>query len=157
MAWTQDRKRQSVGSLKPKYDSDGKIWLYGYSLGAATRKTLGRLWIGTYGWNFVTAVADPSDVVKLGFIAAPKATYTSGVYGWFQIGGICSDAIMTTTTGTVGHGVEIVSDTIVSAGAANSGQDHQFAVMITAKTTSNSQDILMFPEKVDGQDAIAGE
>jgi hypothetical protein len=151
MAWTQDRDRGSVGSLKPKVDSDGKIWLYGYTATGATRKTLTSIQLGRYGWT-ETNIADTSDVQLLQYIASPKSTYTSGVYGWFQIGGQVSDAIMTTTTATVGQGVKLATDTIVSTGAAVTGNDNIFAVFTTAKATSTTFDIILFPEQIDGAD-----
>lgn len=148
MAWTQDRKRGSAGSLKFKYDTDGTVWVYAYSVTGATRKTKIKIIYGRYGWT-ATAIADTSDVQYLQYISFPKATYSSGTYGWYQIGGYCSDAIITTTTGTVGHAVKLATDTVVTTGAAPSGNDNEFAVFETVGATA-TYDLLLFPLRVDG-------
>jgi len=150
MAWLQDRKRGSAGTQQIKWDSDGTGWLYAYSTSGATRKTKIRIEYGQYGWS-ATAIADTSDVQLLQYIAFPKATYSSGTYGWYQVGGYCSDAIITTTTGTVGHAVKLASDAVVTTGAAPSGNDNEFGVFETTGSTA-TYDILLFPIRIDGAD-----
>jgi len=150
MAWLQDRKRGSVGSLQPKYDGDGSVWLYAYATAGATKKNAYAVMFGQYGWT-ATAVADTSDVQMLQYVGIAKSTYSSGDYGWFQIGGYCSDAVITTTTGTVGHAVKLASDAIVTAGAAPAGGDNEFGVFQTTGSTA-TYDILLFPVRIDGAD-----
>ena len=150
MAWLQDRKRGSVGSLQPKYDSDGSIWFYAYATSGATKKTGCQIIMGTYGWE-VLALADTSDVNYLQYVGIPKATYASGSYGWYQIGGYASDCIISTTTGTVGHAVLRATNTIVTGGANPTGDDNEFGVFQTTGSTA-TYDILLFPVRIDGAD-----
>lgn len=149
MAWMQDEKT-GTGSLEPKYNSDGSVDLYCYAAAALTRKTKCSVRLGTYGWNG-QAIADTSDVQLLQFIGFPRASMTTGDYGMIQVGGWISDAIITTTTGTVGHAVKLASDAVVTTGAAPSGLDNEFAVFesVGAAVTYN---MLLFGVRIDGAD-----
>jgi len=150
MAWLQDRKRGSAGTQMIKWDSDGTGWVYAYATSGATRKTKGKIGLGRYGWEF-SAIADTSDVQLLCYVGFPKATYSSGTYGWYQIAGYCSDAIITTTTGTVGHAVKVATDTVVTTGAAPSGNDNEFGVIQTTGAAT-TYDLLLFPVRIDQAD-----
>jgi len=150
MAWLQDRKRGSAGNMQMKWDGDGTGSLYAYATSGATRKTKISIQLGTYGWE-AKAVADTSDVQLLQYIAFPKATYSSGTYGWYQVAGYCSDAIITTTTGTVGHAVKLATDTVVTTGATPSGLDNEFGVFKTTGSAA-TYDILLFGVRIDGAD-----
>lgn len=150
MAWMQDKKT-GVPSLEPRCNSDGSIDLYCYASAAAmTRKTKCSVQLGAYGWTG-KAIADTSDVQLLQFIGFPKQTITTSNYGWVQIAGYVSDAVITTTTGTVGHAVKLATDTVVTTGAAPSGNDNEFAVFETAGSAA-TYDLLLFGVRIDGAD-----
>lgn len=150
MAWTFDNK-SGAGSLEPRCNSDGSIDLWVYATGVAlTRKTKCSIQMGAYGWSG-KAVADTSDVQLLQFVGFPKQTITTSNYGWVQVAGYVSDAIITTTTGTVGHSVKIVSDTVVTGGAAPAGLDNEIGVFETTGAAT-TYDVLLFGVRVDGAD-----
>ena len=152
MAFLNDASSTGVHQLKPKIDADGKIWLMAYAAAGATRKTKISIQLHQYGWQ-AKAIADTAATQLLQYIAFPKATYSSGQYGWFQIGGPCSDAVVTTTTGTVGYGIKLTTDTVITTGAtAKNGSDCCFGAFMTAKATSTTHDIMLFPERIDGAD-----
>lgn len=149
MAWMQDSK--AAPSLEPRYNSDGTIDLYCYASAAAlTYKTKCSIKMGAYGWTGV-AIADTSDVQMLQFIGFPRSTVATSAYGWVQVGGVCSDAIITTTTGTVGHAVKLATNTVVTTGAAPSGNDNEFGVFVSTGSTA-TYNILLFGMRIDGAD-----
>lgn len=150
MAWMQDEKT-GVPSLEPRYNSDGSVDLYCYaSATAVTRKTKCSVQMGAYGWT-AKAIADTSDVQLLQFIGFPKETIATSNYGWIQIGGYVSDAIITTTTGTVGHAIKLATDTIVTTGAAPAGLDNEIGVFETTGAAT-TYDVLLFGVRIDGAD-----
>jgi hypothetical protein len=150
MAWLQDTQRGNAASTQFKYDTNGNVWLYAYAVAGSTAKNDYSIGMGERGWD-ATAIYAGSDTQALHFIAIAKTTLASGEYGWFQIGGFCSDAVLSTTTGTVGHGIKEASGVCATLGAAPSGLDSVFGVFQSTGSTA-TYNILLFPLRVDGQD-----
>lgn len=148
-AWLQaSRTFGDVTPLGIRWDSDGRGYIQAYCNVAITAKTKTKLFMGQYGWTAST-VADTSDVCNFQYIGFPIVTYSTANVGWFQVAGYCSDAIITTTTGTVGHAVKLTTDTVVTTGAAPSGNDNEFAIFETTGATA-TYGLLLFPVMIDG-------
>lgn len=149
-AWLQASR--TVGDVAPlgvRWDSDGRGYVQAYCNVATTAKNDYKLFMGQYGWTAST-VADATGTQTLEYIGFPVATYSTANYGWFQISGVASDVVFVTGTGTVGHAVKLASDTAITSGAAPSGLDNEFAIILATTTDAATYTILLFPVMVDG-------
>ena len=153
MAWLNDETTRASQAFR--YDSDGSVWVRAYAVGGATKLTPISICYGQYGWH-ASAITDTSDVQMLQYVGVPKATYGSGVFGWFRIGGYMSDVITANTTGTIGQGVKLASDIVTtagaSAGAGSAVNDNQWAVFTATDAAATTHNLLLFPYRIDGAD-----
>lgn len=145
------RSRGGVAPLNIRWDVDGKGYIYGYTGAAAFSKGVKcKLIMGQYGYT-ACAISDTATTQYIQRLAFPQATYATAVYGWFQVAGVASDVVISTTTGTVGHAVKLATDTVVTTGAAPSGHHNEFGVFESTGSTA-TYNILLFPITIDGQD-----
>jgi hypothetical protein len=153
MAWLNDETTRATQAFR--HDSNGSIWVRAYAPAGATKLTPISICYGQNGWH-ASAITNTSDVQMLQYVGVPKATYGSGVFGWYQIGGYCSSVITANTTGTIAQGLKLASDIITttgaSAGAAAGVNDNQFAVFTVTEVAATSHNILLFPYRIDGAD-----
>jgi hypothetical protein len=146
----------SIAPLARKYDADGSIWVMAYPTAGATKKNPYSINYSQHGWT-ATAIADVATVSTFEYIGVAKATYASGIFGWFQIGGYCSDVEgLVSATTTRGHQVEHVTDTITTGGAsadtAATSNNNCFAVWTTTDVAGTTHDMLLFPVRIDCKD-----
>jgi hypothetical protein len=149
MAWLNDGKLCT--QLAIRWDGNGDGWIQAYATAGATKKTPVSIRYSQFGWS-ATAVADTSDVQMLQYIGVPKATYTSGVYGWFQVAGYASDVILTTCTGTIGQAVKLATDTVTTSGAASADNDNEWAIFTATDASAAAHNLMLFPVRIDGAD-----
>jgi len=133
---------------------DGKIFRYCKAHGTLTAKTPYKILADSSGW-LTAAIADAaSNTVGCAYglsgckIGIPEAAVASGTYGWLQVGGKVSDAILTSCTATVNYCVGWVAATCIKTGAAFSGQREVFAIFTATGATATTQDILMLNREV---------
>ena len=146
----------TIGTLEPRYDANGAIWLFAYPTAGATKKNPYSINYSQHGWS-ATAIADVATVSTFEYIGVAKATYGSGVFGWFQIGGYCSDVEgLVSATTTRSQQVEHVSDVITTGGAsadaAATSNGNCFGVWTTTDAAATTHDMLLFPVRIDCKD-----
>ena len=138
--------------LTPKIDPDGKVWLYTkWVANAAAAKTGMIIKMGATGWE-AADVFDPaaSQIAGEAYIGFSEAVQTTNTYGWAQIGGPISDAVVGTTTATVGHYIHWANDKLLSLGSAKLSSGGAFGVFTATGTSGTTQDLLLFPKPVNG-------
>ena len=153
MAWLNDETDRATVAFK--YDGDGTVWARAYAVAGATGKTPVQLFYSNYGW-IASAVTDVSDVQTMCYIGVPRATYSSGVFGWFQVGGYHADIVTVACTSTRGDGLKLASSVIITSGAtANDGavaMDNEFAALVGTATSVASHSCVLFPCRIDAAD-----
>lgn len=132
-------------SFLKKYNSDGSVWIEAVAHAALTAKTAYKVIVNEFG-HVTAAIADDATIY---YVAVPKASCSSGDVIWLQIGGICDDVITPSLSVSVGHAFSIVSGAIADVGADYSGLVSQFAVCRTASTASTTQDMMLYPERIE--------
>lgn len=140
----------TISPLAKRYDSNGKVWIYVKWVADATAKQGKLIVMGQTGW----VSADPFDVAAtqtLGhaYVGFPEVAQTTNTYGWAQIGGPISDAVIGTTTGTVGHAVAWVDTKFVSGGNSKQGQG-RFAIFTATGASGTSHDLMLFDVPIGG-------
>ena len=155
MAWLHDWKQSShtaFASQQIKWDTDGNGWLYCYS---ATIQCSAHypycIQKSEYGWTATTLFAQ-SDIAGLHYVGVAKTTISTANYGWYQIGGYCSNAILTSTTGTIGDAIKEASGTVLTVGTTDTGLANAFAVFAATGADNITHCITLFPVMIDGQD-----
>jgi hypothetical protein len=155
MAWLHDWAEGThcnFASMQTKWDTDGKGWLYCYAAAVAcTAKYDYAICKSERGW-YATTIWAGSDTAALHYIGISKDTIATGSYGWFQIAGWCSDAIISTSTGTIGDAIKEASGAVLTVGTTATGFANEFAVFGTTGTSGITHNIVLFPIMIDGQD-----
>ena len=135
----------NVYPLGIRYDADGTAWVKAKSNAAITKKTGTAIGMGATGWSAFTKadVAASGDVAC--YVGFPEATLSTNEWGWFQVGGDITDAIIKPCTATAGHVVEYKDATLITSGAAKM-LDSGFGVFTATGASGATQDIKLFPK-----------
>jgi hypothetical protein len=135
--------------LNKRIDKDGKVWLYVYWAADATAKQGKLVQMGQNGWTSKDLFDQAASQNGLYYVAFPEKAQSTNTWGWGQIGGSISSAVLTTTTATVGHVAEWKDASLVSAGASTWDRG-SFGVFTATGSSGTTHDIMLCPEMVQG-------
>ena len=133
-------------SFLKRYDQDGTVWIEAIAHAALTAKTPYKVIMNQYG-HVTAAIAD--DVTSY-YVGIPAASCSIGDKVWLQIGGEISDVITPSLSVTADHAFSILDGDVTDVGAAYTGLPGQFAACTTTSTSSTTQDMMLYPEKITG-------
>jgi hypothetical protein len=80
----------------------------------------------------------------------PKIAITSGDFFWGIIAGAIASFVTPSLSITAGHVLEMHNAAVADEGAAATGAENEFAVCTTTSTTSTTQDIILWGERIVG-------
>jgi len=145
------KSQTDYSPLRSKVGPDGKEYLYVKWVADAAAKTGKIIKMGATGWESAD-VFDPAATQIAGeaYIGFPEKAQTTNTFGWAQIGGPISDAVVGTTTATVGHYIHWANDKLLSLGSAKLSSAGAFGVFTATGASGTTQDILLFPKPVKG-------
>lgn len=140
----------TISPLAKRYDSDGKVWIYVKWVADAAAKLGKVIKMGATGWeasDLFDATATLQGDVYIGFPEVAQATNT---YGWAQIGGPITDAVISTSTGTVGHLVEFMDGKLDTAAKATP-TPASFAAFTATGASGTTHDLMLFDVPIRGK------
>ena len=141
----------TINSLAKRYDANGTVWIKVKFIVGATAKTGTIIRGGRTGYENVAIYAVSSTTSALAYVGFPDQTYASNTIGWAQIGGPITSAIFTTsTTATAGQYAIWLNATLVGNGEA-ARQSSSFGVFTASDTSTNTHDLVLFPDPITGQ------
>ena len=131
--------------LNYREDADGCGSVYAKMTGGAAVKNTGYLiGMGTSGWQAV-ATSDLTITIARSFLVGfAETAITTNSWGWFQVKGPISGAIISTSTATVGHGVEWAVGKFDTSGAACLNRVCDFGVFTATGASGTTHDLMLF-------------
>lgn len=148
------QKQTDYSPLALRYDQDNTVWVYVKWVADAAAKTGKLLVRGQTGWEakdpFDPAASQVAGTCLVGF---PEKAQTTNTYGWAQVGGPISDAIVGTSTSTAGHQVIWKDAKLQTSGLAGTtlSQTGAFGIYTSATASGTTHDIMLFPYLINGQ------
>ena len=130
--------------FEKSYDADGKVWVRGKYVHDGVLNTPMVVVADETGYAFY----DLSDTTANCYIGVPAKAYATGVTGPIQIGGRVTAMITPSLSVSAGHGLLFHDGAVADANADYYGNTSEFAVCITASSSSTTQDVMLVPERI---------
>lgn len=134
-----------------------KLYLYAYASASAVAKTpyairattSGHIAVALFDTTFSSITAATH---KGYFIGVPSTAITSGVQGWYQIGGNVTSVTTASITGTAGGTFQwrVASVANGGAGSIDTGYVADFATCVTNASASTAHDMFLLARRVCG-------
>ena len=134
-----------------------KHYIYAYASASAVAKTAYAIRATTSGHIavalFDTTFASTTAASHKGyFVGVPSTAITSGVQGWYQIGGNVTSVTTPSITGTAGGPFRWVDESVNNggAGSTDTGFVADFAICVTSASASTAHDMFLMARRVCG-------
>jgi hypothetical protein len=135
---------------EPRVDGNGKKWYTVVAHAALTAKTPYKIILDEYGYVTAALTGDTGEYM-IGF---PAVAIASGAIGELQVFGYCASIITASLSVSAGHALKIKSGAVADAGADYSGAKGEFAVNVTATTTSTTHNVFLTGQWIEGSDTL---